>query len=382
MEEHAMLLNARLAEEHAMLARRNALLRLGNVTPPPPGLSHPMECPSAPAIGLPIQQIWDESGHIARGAMTPPRSPLARSYVPPNVAASRPTTRNFGMPSVEEAAARALLARGPGGLAGRSRGGFSEAGRSAFVKRGPVSEGATTPGTRSASNSPGPSSRGLWSAPSSGASSRTSSPGMRSTSPSLGPQGAPTGPVTNTTLIVRKIPKSYTRDQLLALMDQEGFSAAYDLVYLPIDFATRTGLGYAFVNFTTEENATRFIEHFQGFSDWSTPSKKSCEVSLSNELQGLEAHVDRYRSSPVMHESVPDEFKPAIFVDGIRGEFPPPTRPIKQPRLRASRQKLKTARRWGSDSQVATPQVLSGTVTPQLTPEEQDFEEDVCPDEF
>lgn len=167
-------------------------------------------------------------------------------------------------------------------------------------------------------------------------------------------------------------------------MDEQGFCAAYDLVYLPIDFATRTGLGYAFVNFTTEENASRFIGHFHGFSDWPTPSKKSCEVSLSNELQGLEAHIDRYRSSPVMHESVPDEFKPAIFVDGKRAEFPAPTRPIKQPRLRASRQKLKTARRWGSEmegSQPGTPKPTSEPNTPKLMPNESTFADDV-PDEF
>merc|ERR1712203_1063200 len=308
--------------------------------------------------------------------MTPPRSPLANACAVPSF--NRPAaTRPFGVPSAEEAAARALLSGGPGRFAGRgmsSRGGFSELGRGAFVKRGCASEGPTTPGTRSVSNSPGPSSRGGgWSAPSSGASSRASSPGVRSRGSSPGPSApASDSPVPQTTLIVRKIPKSYTRDQLLTLMDEQGFFAAYDLVYLPIDFATRTGLGYAFVNFTTEENASRFINHFHGFSDWSTPSKKSCEVSLSNELQGLEAHIDRYRSSPVMHESVPDEFKPAIFTAGVRSDFPAPTRPIKQPRLRASRQKLKTARRWGSEmdaSQPGTPKPISEPSTPKFVPQ-------------
>jgi RNA recognition motif-containing protein len=161
-------------------------------------------------------------------------------------------------------------------------------------------------------------------------------------------------------------------------MDREGFVAAYDLVYLPIDFATRTGLGYAFVNFTTEDNATRFMEHFQGFSAWGTPSKKTCEVTLSNELQGFDAHVERYRSSPVMHESVPDEFKPVIFVDGVRIDFPPPTKPIKQPRLRASRQKLKTARRWGSDVDGSQP-ALSELATP-MPKESMDIGN--VPDEF
>lgn len=181
-----------------------------------------------------------------------------------------------------------------------------------------------------------------------------------------------------TTLMVRKLPKSFSRDQLLALMDKEGFQATYQLVYLPIDFATRTGLGYAFVDFTTPQNASRFVEHFQGFSDWSTPSKKCCEVTLSNELQGFDAHVERYRNSPVMHESVPDEFKPVIFSNGERIEFPTPTKPIKQPRLRASRQKLKTARRWGPEMDGSTPLTASEPGTPLL---DKDASENV-PDEF
>ena len=31
-----------------------------------------------------------------------------------------------------------------------------------------------------------------------------------------------------------------------------------------------------------------------------------------------EAHVERYKNSPVMHKSVPDEYKPVIFADGVR----------------------------------------------------------------
>lgn len=159
-------------------------------------------------------------------------------------------------------------------------------------------------------------------------------------------------------------------------MDREGFSKSYDLIYLPIDFSTRTGLGYAFVNFITAEKADQFMKHFHGFCDWTTSSKKSCEVTLSCELQGFDAHVDRYRSSPVMHESVPDEFKPVIFADGVRVMFPLPTKAIKQPRLRASRQKLKTARRWGSDDGSRTP---SEPATPQMDSTTRGVE---IPDEF
>ena len=37
-------------------------------------------------------------------------------------------------------------------------------------------------------------------------------------------------------------------------------------------------------------------------------SQKVCEVCWGNPLQGLGAHIVRYRNSPVMHQSVPDEY--------------------------------------------------------------------------
>jgi len=130
-------------------------------------------------------------------------------------------------------------------------------------------------------------------------------------------------------------------------MDAHGFEGSYDLVYVPIDFSNRMGVGYAFVNLVTPEVTQRFVKVFNGFSAWSSASQKECEVSLSCELQGLAAHIDKYRDSPVLHESVPDIGKPALFSEGERVPFPSPTKAIKQPRLRASRQKLKSSRRFG-----------------------------------
>jgi len=354
-EENGKLLNARLAQEHAVLVRQNTLLRIGTASPP--GLSLPQfEFPSSRS-NVTTQGLHNYPVDVNLDGMLPLSS----------MASLRPTA---------EVAAQALLGKScPSsrfvGLGG-SRGGFSETGRGCFSKRTDhASDGHTTPGSRSAS----PSTCGQRSAPASGASSRTSSPGVRLSS--FKHVCTDTGPLDQaTTLIVRKIPKSCTRSQLLALMDREGFSTLYDLIYLPIDFATRTGLGFAFVNFITAEKADQFMKHFHGFCDWNTSSKKSCEVTLSCELQGFDAHVDRYRSSPVMHESVPDEFKPVIFADGIRVMFPPPTKAIKQPRLRASRQKLKTARRWGSDDGSRTP---SEPATPQMEPTTHGEE---IPDEF
>mmetsp|Transcript_70874 Transcript_70874/g.196901 ORF Transcript_70874/g.196901 Transcript_70874/m.196901 type:complete len:348 (-) Transcript_70874:140-1183(-) len=157
-----------------------------------------------------------------------------------------------------------------------------------------------------------------------------------------GDNDAPCAPATNegppTTVMMRNIPNNYTRELLLELINEHGFENCYDLVYLPVDFKSEVGLGYAFINLTTSQEAERFRWHFQGFRNWSVLSEKVCEVSWSDVLQGIGSHVERYRNSPVMHESVPDEWKPAIFKEGKRVPFPVPTKKIRAPRPWARRQ--------------------------------------------
>jgi len=142
------------------------------------------------------------------------------------------------------------------------------------------------------------------------------------------------GDTAHTTMMMRNIPNKYDRHGLLALFDSHGFKCTYDFVYHPIDYEKLTGLGYAFVNFISTEEAERFKLHFDGFKKWSVPSRKCCEVTWSTTLQGLHAHVERFRDSDVMHESVPDEFKPALFELGERVPFPVPTKKVRAPKLR------------------------------------------------
>jgi len=138
-----------------------------------------------------------------------------------------------------------------------------------------------------------------------------------------------------TTLILRNVPNSYTRDMIIDLLDTHGYNAEYDLIYIPIDFNTRAGFGYAFVNFVNGDSAEDFIKEFQGFRNWVIRSEKVLDVTWSSAHQGLNCHVERYRNSPVMHESVTDELKPAIFVNGKRVPFPRPTKKIRAPKRRS-----------------------------------------------
>jgi len=135
-----------------------------------------------------------------------------------------------------------------------------------------------------------------------------------------------------TTIMLRNLPLTYTRTMLLELLDSEGFKGRYDFLYLPSNFETSLGFGYAFVNFSCEDDAELAFQHFQGFNSWTTSSKEVCETSWSDPYQGLAANVERYRNSPVMHESVDDRHKPVVFRGGLRQAFPAPTKLIKAPK--------------------------------------------------
>lgn len=140
----------------------------------------------------------------------------------------------------------------------------------------------------------------------------------------------------HTTVMLRQLPNNLTRSNLIGLLDKHGFSGLYDFVYLPVDFNTNAGLGYAFVNLTNNAHAVRLQATFNGFRKWGLPSRKVCSVCWSELSQGLAANIGRYRNSPVMHPGVPDEFKPLLFAEGQRIEFPAASKKVRVPRIRPS----------------------------------------------
>jgi len=142
-------------------------------------------------------------------------------------------------------------------------------------------------------------------------------------------------PELHTTLILQNVPTNYTREMMVGLFDNNGFAGQYDFVFLPIDFRTKTNQGHAFVNLVNPLVAAQFWDAFNGFSRWwRSWMQEVCEVSWSRYEQGLEANVKRYQNSPLMHEMVPDACKPAIYANGVRQPFPPPTKKVRMPRMR------------------------------------------------
>merc|ERR1711951_74226 len=119
-----------------------------------------------------------------------------------------------------------------------------------------------------------------------------------------------------TTIMMRNIPNKYTKSTLLGLIQNElpGIMEC-DFFYLPIDFRSKSNMGYCFINFEQPKQARTFMKYFKDFSGWQFNSNKKAEVIWSQPFQGLAGHIDRYRNSPVMHDSVDEEYKPSIFLD-------------------------------------------------------------------
>lgn len=131
-----------------------------------------------------------------------------------------------------------------------------------------------------------------------------------------------------TTVIIRNI-SSCTRQMLLDFLDRHGFQNKYDLVYLPMYFKNKKCFPFAFVNFVSESHARDFQKCATGCRDAGMFGDKAAEVRWS-ECQGLQANIESYRNSSVMHPSVDDEFKPLLFKDGEIIPFPKPTKAINE----------------------------------------------------
>lgn len=141
----------------------------------------------------------------------------------------------------------------------------------------------------------------------------------------------------HTTVMIRNIPQDISRARLLDMLDNKGLLKYLDFLYMPRSFKDNfRPFGYVFMNFTTHEYAVKAKNILMGFENWQSSEKiiQPCDTQWARPLQGLDAHLQRYRNSPVMSESVPDECKPILLREGLRVPFPPPTKQLRGPRRR------------------------------------------------
>jgi|EP00927_Polykrikos_kofoidii_P021033 hypothetical protein len=289
--------NVRLARENEMLRKRNMQLAYGT-GPPSPSSTYWAAAAAAAAAAEYGQAGYPPYACPATMAGAPPYYPMPWY----NAMCGMSPTLGIGVPGVSPGSWRGGQGRSGGGGC-RNRG----ASDNFFMQDGMVDAN-----------------------------------GERTRAWSSGDADGPHGPLT--TVMLRNLPNNYSSAMLLNLVDKEGFAGDYDFVYLPMDFDSHASLGYAFVNLTSTELAEKFWKAFEGFSDWAVPSQKVCSMSWSHPHQGVAAHTERYRNSPVMHEDVPDEFKPMMFKDGQRCPFPPPTKKLRPPTMISTRSGVRRGR--------------------------------------
>jgi len=129
------------------------------------------------------------------------------------------------------------------------------------------------------------------------------------------PRGVLSASESGPTTVLLRPARALTRSTLLALLDERGFGGRYDFVHVPSS--------YALVNLCSSLDAQDLLDAGLAPAEFAT-------------FQGLAALVQRYRNSDVMHHTVPDELKPAVFSGGSVVVFPRPTRRIRKPNLSRS----------------------------------------------
>jgi RNA recognition motif-containing protein len=137
---------------------------------------------------------------------------------------------------------------------------------------------------------------------------------------------------------VKNLPSACTHEQLGSILDQVGLGGLYNFIYVPFDFKKSVVFRYGFVNFERHEQAAKAMSILDGVSDWAVDGEKGFEVEWGDAQQSLQANIERYRNSPLMHVGVPDEYRPVIFERGVRIAFPAPTKALKPLKFRKSQQ--------------------------------------------
>jgi len=118
--------------------------------------------------------------------------------------------------------------------------------------------------------------------------------------PSARPSGessATNEPVT--TLMLCGLPCRLEQEEIVDVINRQGFSKEYDLLYLPSPKeyrnkkASRRNLGYGFVNLKTPEAAVRFAQAFNGFA---FPGCSSAKLSYTKPAlrQGYDANYKEH----------------------------------------------------------------------------------------
>jgi len=129
-----------------------------------------------------------------------------------------------------------------------------------------------------------------------------------------------------TTLQLRGLPSDLAQEDLIMVLDREGFSGYYDFVHMASDLQSGLGLGRALVNFTRHEYGLTLAARLHGRQTiggcGDNVPERGCEVTWSIQPQGLAELVAAHQKGPENHPDVPEEMRPQRFSKGWPMPFP------------------------------------------------------------
>lgn len=141
-------------------------------------------------------------------------------------------------------------------------------------------------------------------------------------------------------MVLRNIPVHFSRSDLLELLAAHDCLMDARFLYLPLESATGSAFGYAFIAFANEDVAERFRSLLD---DMEMSPGHVLRVNWNSSDVNADELVARFRNSRLMHPSVPDAIRPIVLLNGIRTEFPAATKKLGVPRQRDQQRLMRHA---------------------------------------
>jgi len=115
------------------------------------------------------------------------------------------------------------------------------------------------------------------------------------------------------TFMVRNLPPDLMQIDLIAELDEHGSEGAYDFLYMPSNFCSGRGKGYAFVNFTHKAAARRFVSEWHNGVRFGAGQNRGALSISAAAVQGREANIKKW-DVPRMRRVKNPSFRPLIVV--------------------------------------------------------------------
>jgi len=134
-----------------------------------------------------------------------------------------------------------------------------------------------------------------------------------------------------TTVMIKNIPTTFTRKDLMQELCTCGFAGVFDFIYVPVsaDSNRRQSRGIGFVNFTSEKVASEFYKQFHGAKSTHLFNGKEISVTPADH-QGYEKNAERFTRECSAHREV---LNPPILLRAYSSVVTATSLPQTQPQL-------------------------------------------------